>query len=210
MFGSGSKLDERGRRLFAAAEVRAAGRGGLAVVSKIAALARSTINRGEDNLDSTWTRRLLPRSGRKGERGRHALGDKDLGLLEALRRLVDPVTFGDPTRRCRRVKVSSVMPNSTPSISAAAFHPGLFQRSGPKARTERLFSDLSPKWVDAARERSSWEALAQRSRHFLLRVRRGSKSLNHRRHQSAEDRESTSTDGNRTDNTVVSPIASQE
>ena len=38
----GSKLDERGRRLFGAAEVRAAGRGGLALVSKITRLARST------------------------------------------------------------------------------------------------------------------------------------------------------------------------
>jgi len=47
----GSKLDERGRRLFAAAEVRAAGWGGLALVSKITGLARSTINRGEDDLD---------------------------------------------------------------------------------------------------------------------------------------------------------------
>jgi hypothetical protein len=39
----GSKLDERGRRLFAAAEVQAAGYGGLAVVSRITGLARSTI-----------------------------------------------------------------------------------------------------------------------------------------------------------------------
>ena len=30
----GAKLDERGRRLFAATEVRAAGRGGLALVRK--------------------------------------------------------------------------------------------------------------------------------------------------------------------------------
>lgn len=45
----GRHLDERGRRLFAAAEVRTAGWGGLAVVSGIT---RSTINRGEDDLDS--------------------------------------------------------------------------------------------------------------------------------------------------------------
>src|SRR6516165_1074949 len=38
----GAHLDERGRRLFAAVEVRTAGRGGLAVVSKITGLARST------------------------------------------------------------------------------------------------------------------------------------------------------------------------
>src|SRR5512139_4313108 len=48
----GSRLDERGRRLFAAAEVRAAGWGGLAAVSEITGLARSTINRGEDDLDA--------------------------------------------------------------------------------------------------------------------------------------------------------------
>ena len=48
----GCKLDERGRRLFAAGEVRTAGWGGLAVVSKITGLARSTVNRGEDDLDA--------------------------------------------------------------------------------------------------------------------------------------------------------------
>src|SRR5712691_850210 len=48
----GSTLDERGRRLFAAGKVRAAGWGGLAVVSRITGLARSTINRGEDDLDA--------------------------------------------------------------------------------------------------------------------------------------------------------------
>ena len=47
----GSRLGERGRRLFAAAEARAAGWGGLAAVSRITGLARSTINRGEDDLD---------------------------------------------------------------------------------------------------------------------------------------------------------------
>jgi len=48
----GSKLDERGQRLFAAVEVRAAGWGGLAAVSKITGLARSTINRGKADLDA--------------------------------------------------------------------------------------------------------------------------------------------------------------
>src|ERR1700675_2677716 len=48
----GAKLDERGRRLFAAAEAQTAGWGGLAMVSKITGLARSTINRGEDDLDA--------------------------------------------------------------------------------------------------------------------------------------------------------------
>src|SRR5436305_5643151 len=47
----GSKLDERGRRLFAAGEVRTAGWGGLEAVSEITGLARSTIGRGLKDLD---------------------------------------------------------------------------------------------------------------------------------------------------------------
>ena len=91
----GSKLDERGRRLFAAAEVRAAGRGGLALVSKMTGLARSTLNRGEDDLDGE----PLPagRIRRKGG-GRRAIGDKDPQMREQLRRLVEPATLGDPMR----------------------------------------------------------------------------------------------------------------
>ena len=58
--GVGSELDERGRRLFAAIEVRTAGRGGLAVVSRITGLARSTINRGKKDLDAE----PLPKSAR--------------------------------------------------------------------------------------------------------------------------------------------------
>ena len=48
----GRELDERGRRLFAAAEARTAGRSGLAIVSRITGLARSTINRGQHDLDA--------------------------------------------------------------------------------------------------------------------------------------------------------------
>jgi hypothetical protein len=47
----GSKRDERGRRVFAASEARAAGRGGIAAVSTITGLARSTIGRGLKELD---------------------------------------------------------------------------------------------------------------------------------------------------------------
>jgi hypothetical protein len=48
----GSKLDERGRRVFAAGEVRAAGWGGLEAVCGITGLARSTIGRGLKDLDA--------------------------------------------------------------------------------------------------------------------------------------------------------------
>ena len=42
----GSKRDEQGRRLFAAGEARAAGRGGMQAVSVITGLALSTLRRG--------------------------------------------------------------------------------------------------------------------------------------------------------------------
>ena len=91
----GSKLDERGRRMFAAAEARTAGWGGLAIVSKITGLARSTINRGEDDLDAE----PLPRGQvRRAGGGRRALRENDPGLVGALEHLVEPATLGDPMR----------------------------------------------------------------------------------------------------------------
>src|SRR4029077_6796356 len=89
----GSRLDERGRRLFAAVEVRPAGRGGLAVVSKITGLARSTINRGEHILDAD----PFPKGRfRSAGGGRWRLCESNPGLIPALKRLVEPATLGDP------------------------------------------------------------------------------------------------------------------
>jgi hypothetical protein len=91
----GAKLDERGRRLFAAIEVRTAGRGALAIVSKITGLARSTINRGEDDLVAE----PLPKGQvRRAGGGRRALSENDPGLVPALKGLVEPATLGDPMR----------------------------------------------------------------------------------------------------------------
>src|ERR1700731_605525 len=91
----GSQLDERGRRLFAAAEVRSGGRGSLAMVSKITGLARSTINRGKQDLDA----QPLPKGRvRRAGGGRRALCANDPELVPALKRLVEPATLGDPMR----------------------------------------------------------------------------------------------------------------
>src|SRR5215470_9764495 len=91
----GSRLDERGRRLFAAAEVRTAGWGGLAIVAKITGLARSTINRGEKDLDA----QPLPKGRvRRSGGGRRSVCENDPGLIPALKRLVEPATLGDPMR----------------------------------------------------------------------------------------------------------------
>ena len=91
----GSKLDERGRRLFAAAEVRTAGWGGLSVVARITGLARSTINRGEDDLDvEPLAKGMIRRSGG----GRRAVAETDPELVPELKRLVEPAILGDPMR----------------------------------------------------------------------------------------------------------------
>jgi hypothetical protein len=91
----GSKRDERGRRVFAASEARAAGRGGLAAVSSITGLARSTIGRGLKDLDASPPPRGRVR--REGG-GPRPLTERDPTLLADLKRLVEPATRGDPER----------------------------------------------------------------------------------------------------------------
>jgi hypothetical protein len=88
-------LDERGRRLFAAREARAAGRGGIAAVSRVTGIARSTIERGLKDLDreaAEWPYGRIRRSGG----GRKAATVEQPGLRPALRRLVASATRGDP------------------------------------------------------------------------------------------------------------------
>ena len=91
----GSKLDEREQRLWAASEVQTAGYGALAIVSGITGLARSTINRGEDDLAEG----PLPdgRVRREGG-GDKAKSEKDPTLVADLKRIVEPVTLGSPVQ----------------------------------------------------------------------------------------------------------------
>ena len=99
----GSKLDERGRRLFAANEVRAAGYGSLAIVSAITGIARSTINRGADDLDDG----PLPEGRvRRNGGGGKPLAISDPTVIDDLRRLVEPVTVGLPEQPLRWVSKS--------------------------------------------------------------------------------------------------------
>jgi len=91
----GSKRDERGRRLFAASEARAAGWGGLAAVSSVTRLARSTIERGLNDLDAPP---LAPGQVRREGGGPRPLIKRDATLLEDLKGIVEPVTLGDPVR----------------------------------------------------------------------------------------------------------------
>src|SRR5258708_5371603 len=118
----GSKLDERGRRVFAAGEVRAAGWGGLAAVCEITGLARSTIGRGLKDLDAA----PLPkgRERRKGG-GRRPLSSRDATLIEDLHSVIEPATLGDPMRPLLWVskshdKVAAALQKQGHEISASS------------------------------------------------------------------------------------------
>ena len=100
-----SYLDERGRRLFAAAEARAAGHGGIALVSEITGIAPSTIGRGLAELDGRQPVAAVDRIRRRGG-GRKPATDQQPGLLAALKSLVEPVERGDPERPLRWVSKS--------------------------------------------------------------------------------------------------------
>jgi hypothetical protein len=93
-------LDERSRRRFAAAEAKAAGRGGLAAVSRLTGMARSTIIRGLAELaidfGSGLTSNLQPSRTRRPGGGRKKLTETDPTLLSDLQGLVEPATRGDP------------------------------------------------------------------------------------------------------------------
>jgi hypothetical protein len=87
-------LNERSRRLLAAAEAQTAGYGGITAASHATGVARSAIGRGlKDPAEpSSWPGEVR----RPG--GGSSLIDKDPTLLENLRQLVEPATMGDPVR----------------------------------------------------------------------------------------------------------------
>jgi hypothetical protein len=97
-------LDERGRRLFAASEARAAGRGGVVAVSRATGIARSTIDRGLADLRSGAVM-SSPRVRRPGGGGKPAIKMQP-GILTALNALVEPSIRGDPEAALRWVSKS--------------------------------------------------------------------------------------------------------
>src|SRR5438552_11141253 len=85
-------LDERGRRLVAAAEAFAAGYGGIAAVAMATGVAPSTIGRGLKELAQDEPSERIRRPGA----GRKRTISKDPTLPADLEALVEPTTRGDP------------------------------------------------------------------------------------------------------------------
>jgi len=88
------EFDERRRRLWAAAEARSHGRGGVAAVACATGIAETTIYKGLRELESGET--LPPGKVRRSGGGRKALSKQDPTLLRDLERLVDADSRGDP------------------------------------------------------------------------------------------------------------------
>jgi transposase len=87
------EFDERRRRLWAAAEARSHGRGGVTAVARATGMSATTIYRGLRELESGET--LEPGRVRRAGGGRKALSEKDPALLGDLARLVGEDDRGD-------------------------------------------------------------------------------------------------------------------
>jgi DDE family transposase len=87
-------LSERARRIWAATEARAAGRGGIAGVVRATGIAYSTVVRGLGELESGA--RAEPQRVRRAGGGRKRTLKKDPTLLADLEGLVEPSASGDP------------------------------------------------------------------------------------------------------------------
>src|ERR1017187_251372 len=88
-------LDERTRRLVAAAEASAIGRGGVTLVAQASGLSRGTVIRGIAELKTAPKPARGQRIRRKGA-GRKRTVDQDVTLKRDLEALVEPVTWGHP------------------------------------------------------------------------------------------------------------------
>ena len=91
----GRGLNERSRRLFAAAEAKTAGYGGIAASSRATGIARSTIGRGLKDLAAPDT---LSGAVRRPGSGRPTLTRRTQPCWKTCATLLEPATMGDPMR----------------------------------------------------------------------------------------------------------------
>ena len=113
-----SSLNERSRRVWAAAEAQALGYGGASLVSQATGISRSTIMRGRKE---TRARRGAPEGRiRRPGGGRKSATSVDPRLTKALEALVDPGSRGDPESPLRWTCKSTRL--LARELSAAAHH----------------------------------------------------------------------------------------
>jgi transposase len=88
------ELSERGRRIWAASEARAIGRGGIAAVARASGIAPNTISKGIREIEAD--ERLEAGRVRRPGAGRKPISQTDPELIEALEALVAEDCRGDP------------------------------------------------------------------------------------------------------------------
>jgi hypothetical protein len=132
-------LDERTRRLVAAAEAQAAGWGGITAVARATGVSRRAIREGIQDLSG----RPEPagyRVRREGA-GRKRAVAKDLTLLRDLERLVEPVTRGDPESplrwTCKSVRKLSDELNGLGHRTSRGLVAGLLRDLGYRLQANR-------------------------------------------------------------------------
>ncbi|MGJ5676899.1 MAG: ISAzo13 family transposase, partial [Nostochopsis sp.] len=89
-----SVLDERGRRVWAATEATAIGKGGISLVSRATGISRPTIYAGRADISSK--KKLAPGRIRRPGAGRKAATQVMPNLVGRIESLVDPTAKGDP------------------------------------------------------------------------------------------------------------------
>jgi hypothetical protein len=91
-------LNERARRLWAATEARSLGRGGIAAVIAATGMSSATVYKGLGELDAAkaGATALPPGRIRQPGGGRKRAREQQPGLIEVLKRVVDPTIRGDP------------------------------------------------------------------------------------------------------------------
>jgi transposase len=92
-------LDERSRRLLAAAESQAVGKGGISIVARATGISRPVIRQGVADLKDPTT--LAAGRVRKEGGGRKRASDKDGSLKTDLQSLLESTTRGDPQAALR-------------------------------------------------------------------------------------------------------------
>lgn len=146
-------LDERTRRLWAATESRALGYGGDSAVSAATGLSRAVIRVGRAELDDGIepSRRV-----RRPGAGRPRKTTVMPGVIDALEKLIDPVTRGDPesplrwtTKSCEKLAealTSQEFPTSSSTVWRLLRELGYRVQSTKKTLERRHHDDRDPQF----------------------------------------------------------------
>ena len=89
-------LNEKQRRILAAAEAHALGYGGIQRISEITGISRPTLYRGLKDLEETDNKKVDISRVRSPGGGRKKVSDEHPEILAALGELIEPSTRGDP------------------------------------------------------------------------------------------------------------------